>query len=51
MRHAPAILLTATIFLVAVLIAQGAPINGAPFGLAFLWWVTAATRKVRNSHE
>jgi hypothetical protein len=51
MRHAPAILLTATILIVAVSIAQGAPINGAPFGLAFLWWVTAATRKVRTNNE
>lgn len=51
MRYLPALFLTATIFLVVVSIAQGAPINGAPFGLAFLWWVTAATRKVRNSHE
>lgn len=51
MRHAPAILLTATALLVATSFAQGAPLNGAHFGLAFIWWVTAATRKVRAGHE
>lgn len=47
----PAILLTATIFLVAVSFARLEPLNGGHIGLIFLWWAANSIQKVRVSNE